>query len=467
MEISGNFFGTLFMYIARHDLSKFSCVGHPVLNWPDDFFKKSLNLKKQNKVDRVIAKRTWTTKKILTIGGILAIVALIAGSFYFTSGKSRLNVDTERITISEIKKGTFQEFIPVNGVVLPITTIYLDAIEGGRVEEKYVEDGAIVKKDQPILRLANNDLQLSLANQETAVFDVLTEMQNTRNNAEQNTIRQLNQLADVDNALIEAERVYKLNKHLFDEKVIGLQEFKASENAYQYNVRRKKLTDQTLVQDSASMKQQISQMGQSYLRMQNALQLMRRKVEDLIVRSPVEGQLTSLDAEIGQSKNRGERLGQIDVLSGFKVRADIDEHYISRIFNGLSGEFTFAGQTYPLRIKKIYTQVTNGRFQVDMEFVGKVPQGIRRGQTLQIRLALSDETQALLLPKGGFYQQTGGNWIFKVNESGSTAYKVDVQLGRQNPDYYEVLQGLKPGDKVVTSSYENYGTMQELVLKKE
>ena len=418
-------------------------------------------------MDRVIAKRKWTTKKILTIAGIVGVVALIAGSFYFTSGKSRLNVDTERITISEIKKGTFQEFIPVNGVVLPITTIYLDAIEGGRVEEKYVEDGAIVKKDQPILRLANNDLQLSLANQETAVFDVLTQMQNTRNNAEQNTIRQLNQLADVDNALIEAERVYKLNKHLYEEKVIGLQEFKASENAYLYNQRRKKLTDQTLVQDSASMKQQISQMGQSYLRMQNALQLMRRKVEDLIVRSPVEGQLTSLDAEIGQSKNRGERLGQIDVLSGFKVRADIDEHYISRIFNGLSGEFTFAGETYPLRIKKIYTQVTNGRFQVDMEFVGKVPQGIRRGQTLQIRLALSDETQAVLLPKGGFYQQTGGNWIFKVNESGSTAYKVDVQLGRQNPDYYEVLQGLKPGDKVVTSSYENYGNMQELVLKKE
>ncbi len=418
-------------------------------------------------MDRVIAKKRWTTKKLLTIGGIVALVALVAGSFYFTSGKSRLNVDTERITISEIKKGTFQEFIPVNGIVLPITTIYLDAIEGGRVEEKYVEDGAILKKDQPILRLANNDLQLSLANQETAVFDVLTQMQNTRNNAEQNTIRQLNQMADVDNALVEAERVYKLNKHLYEEKVIGLQEFKASENAYNYNLNRKKLTDQTLRQDSVSTKQQISQAGQSYMRMQNALQLMRRKVEDLIVRSPVDGQLTSLDAEIGQSKNRGERLGQIDVLSGFKVRADIDEHYISRIFNGLSGDFTFAGESYPLRIRKIYTQVTNGRFQVDMEFVGKVPQGIRRGQTLQIRLALSDETQAVLLPKGGFYQQTGGNWIFKVSENGNTAYKVDVQLGRQNPDYYEVLQGLKPGDKVVTSSYENYGTMQELVLKKQ
>jgi HlyD family secretion protein len=417
-------------------------------------------------VDRVIAKKRWTTKKLLTIAGITALVAVAVIAFISTSGKSRLNVNTERITIAEIKKGTFQEFIPVNGIVMPITTIYLDAIEGGRVEEKYVEDGAVLTKGQPILRLANNDLQLSLANQETAVFDVLTQMQNTRNNAEQNTIRQLNQMADVDNALIEAERVYKLNKHLYEEKAIGLQEFKASENAYNYQLSRKTLTDKTLKQDSVSMKQQISQMGQSYVRMQNALQLMRRKVEDLIVRSPVDGQLTALDAEIGQSKNRGERLGQIDVLSGFKVRADIDEHYISRVITGLEANFTLAGKDYKLRIRKIYTEVTNGRFQVDMEFMGKVPDGIRRGQTLQIRLALGDETQAILLPKGGFYQQTGGNWIFKVSENGTTAYRVDVQLGRQNPDFYEVLEGLQPGDKVVTSSYENYGNMQELVLKK-
>nr|WP_242692139.1 HlyD family efflux transporter periplasmic adaptor subunit [Aridibaculum aurantiacum] len=194
---------------------------------------------------------------------------------------------------------------------------------------------------------------------------------------------------------------------------------------------------------------------------------MRRKVNDLVVRAPVDGQITSLDAEIGQSKNRGERLGQIDVMSGFKVRADIDEHYISRIYTGLMGEFSLAGKNYKLKIRKVYTQVNNGRFQVDMEFVDGIPDGIRRGQTLQIRLALSDETQAVLLAKGGFYQQTGGNWVFKVNESGSMAYKVDVQLGRQNPEYYEVLQGLQPGDKIVTSSYENYGNMQELVLRRE
>src|SRR5688500_6777366 len=260
-------------------------------------------------------------------------------------------------------------------IVLPITTIYLDAVEGGRVEEKFVDDGAIVKRDQPLLRLSNTDLQLSLANQETAVFEVLTQMQNTRNNAEQNTIRQLNQMADVDNALAEAERLYKLNKHLYEEIVIGSQEFKSSENTYNYQVRRKKLTEETLKQDSASGKLQVTQMTESYERMRNALTLMRKKVGDLIVRSPVDGQLTSLDAEIGQSKNKGERLGQVDVLSGFKVRVDIDEHYISRIITGLIGGFTFANKDYKLVVKKVYTQVTNGRFQVDMEFDGEVPQG--------------------------------------------------------------------------------------------
>ena len=418
-------------------------------------------------MDRVIAKKTWTTKRILTILGIVGIVALIFFAWYYTSGNTKLNVNTERITIAEIKKGPFKEFIPVNGTVLPISTIYLDALVGGRVEERYVEDGAIMKKGDPILRLSNTDLELSLATQETSVFDVLTQMTNTRNNAEQNTIRQLNQLADVDNALKEAERLYKLNKQLYDQKVIGSQEYNSSKNLYEYQLRRKKLTEQILSQDSTSTKTQVAQMRESYERMQNTLSLMRKKVGDLIVRAPVDGQLTSLDAEIGQSKNSGTRLGQLDVLTGFKVRADIDEHYISRIYTGLTGTFTLAGKDYALTIKKVYTQVTAGRFQVDMEFVGTVPPGIRRGQTLQIGLALSDETEAVLVPKGGFYQQTGGNWIFKLNESGSRAYKVTIQLGRQNPDNYEVLEGLKPGDKVVTSSYENYGDMQELVLKKE
>jgi HlyD family secretion protein len=417
-------------------------------------------------MDRAIPQKTWTRKRILTIAGITGVALLIAAAVYFTSGKSRLNVDTERISISEIKKGPFQEFIPVNGTVLPLTTIYLDALEGGRVEEKFVEDGAIMKKDQPILRLSNTDLELSLVNQQTAVYNLLTQMQISQNAAQQNTVNRLNSLTDAGSQLKEAERIYNLNKKLNEQKVIGGQEFKQSENNYFYLLEKKRLSEQLLHQDSASNVQQLNQARQSYLGSQNALEVMRKKVGDLIVRAPVDGQLTSLDAEIGQSKNKGERLGQLDVIGGFKVRVDIDEHYISRIFIGLMGQATIAGKDYKLKIKKVYTQVTNGRFQVDMEFDGPVPDGIRRGQTLQIRVALSDEIEAILLPKGGFYQQTGGNWIFKVSENGKIAYKTDIQLGMQSPDYYQVLQGLQVGDKVVISSYENYGNIQELVLKK-
>ncbi len=418
-------------------------------------------------MDRVIEKKYWSRKRILTITGIVALVALIAGSYYYTSGGSKLNVDTERITVSTITKGSFQETIPVNGIVLPLTTIYLDAVEGGRVEERYVDDGAVMKKGQPILRLSNTDLQLGLVTQETNVYNLLTQMQISKNAAQQNTVSKLNQMTDVESLLKEAERVYKLDKHLYEEKAIGSQEYQQAVNNYDYYLQKQKLTQQILQQDSVSTEQQLKQARQSFEGSQTALNVMKEKVGDLIVRAPIDGQLTSLDAEIGQSKNKGERLGQIDVLDGYKVRVDIDQHYISRIFTGLYGTFDFADKTYKLIIKKIYTQVNaNGSFQVDMEFVGDVPKGIRRGQTLQIVLALSDARTAILLPKGGFYQQTGGNWIFKVSDDGSKAYKVDIQLGNQNPDYYEVLQGLKPGDKVVTSSYENYGNMQELVLNK-
>lgn len=417
-------------------------------------------------MDRVIQKKKWSTKRILTILGIVGVVALIFGAWYFTSGNTKLNVDTDRITISEVKKGPYKDIIPVNGIVLPITSIYLDATEGGRVEEKYVEDGAMMKKGQPILKLSNTNLQLSLVNQETSVYNLLTQMQISRNAAQQNTVNKLNQMTDVESQLTEAERLYKLNKHLYEQKAIGSQEYKTSENNYNYLKQKKQLTNQILQQDSASNQQQLEQARQSYAGSQNALSVMRKKVGDLIVRAPVDGQLTAMDAEIGQNKREGERLGQIDVLSGFKVRVDIDEHYISRVFIGLTGTFSFAGKDYKLKITKVFTQVTGSRFQVDMQFEGAVPQGIRRGQTLQILLALSDETTATLVPKGGFYQQTGGNWIYKLNESGTIAYKTEIRLGRQNPDYYEVLEGLKPGDKVVTSSYENYGTMQELVLKK-
>jgi HlyD family secretion protein len=416
-------------------------------------------------MDIPIEKKRFTTSKLIKSGLAILLVALILYVILFSSGNSKLNVEKERLSINSAQMGVFQENIPVNGVVLPITTIYLDAIEGGRVEEKYVEDGAIMKKGEPILRLSNTDLELSLVNQETSVYNLLTQMQISQNAARQNTINKLNQFTDVENSLIEAKRVYDLNKKLYDKGVIAGQDFIKSENDYNYQKERVQLANQILKQDSVATKQELNQVQSSYQRTQNALELMRRKVADLVVKAPVDGQLTSLDAEIGQSKNKGERLGQIDVLSGFKVRVDIDEHYISRIYTGQRGSFTFNNKQYFLVIKKVYTQVTNGRFQVDMEFEDEVPDGIRRGQTLQIRVALSEEKQALLIPKGGFFQQTGGNWIFKVSEDGQSAYRADISLGSQNTEYYEVLSGLNAGDKVITSSYDNNGNIQELVLK--
>jgi HlyD family secretion protein len=418
-------------------------------------------------VDIVRKKKTWTTKRIMTIGGILALALLIAGSFYFTSGKSKLNVDLERITISEVKKDAFQESIPQNGTVLPLTTIYLVTPDGGRVEQKYVEDGAILKKGDPILKLSNTDLELNLSTSMTSISSMLANMQFAKVNADQNTVSKLQQMADVQSLYIEAERVYTLDKRLYAQKVIGLQEFKQAENNYNYYRQKRELQQEILKQDTISRTQQQEQDKESYARAQTSLGILKTKVNGLIIRSPVDGQLTSLDAEVGQSKTPGFALGQLDVLDGFKVRlSDVDEHYLNRVFTGQTGTFAFNDTTYKLKITKVYIQVTNSRFMVDMNFVGKVPRGIRKGQTLQITLALSDQTTAVLVPKGGFYQQTGGNWIFKVSEDGKTAYRVDIQLNRMNTDYYEVTSGLKPGDKVITSSYETYGNIQELVLKK-
>ncbi|MDM1048777.1 efflux RND transporter periplasmic adaptor subunit [Sphingobacterium hotanense] len=416
-------------------------------------------------MDRPIKQKTWNTKRLLTVSGVVALVGLIGASYYFTSGNSKLNVEAERIAIFEVKEDTFQEFIPINGTVLPISSIYLDASVGGRVEEKYVEDGAHLRKGDPIMRLSNTDLELSLINQETQVLNLLTQAQIAQTSAQQATINNRNQMADVEQALKEAERVYTLNKKLLAEKAIGSQEYQKSLNEYNYQKERIGLTNQIVRQDEVSNAQKLNQDRETYKRTQSALQLMRQKVGDLILRAPVDGQLTSFDAEIGQNKTAGERLGQIDVLTGFKVRAEIDEHYINRIFPDLKGQFSIDDKSYELRIKKVYTQVKDGRFLVDMEFIGARPESIRRGQTLPIRLALSDKTKAVLLAKGGFNQQTGGNWIFKLDKSGNTAYRTDIQLGRQNPEYYEVLGGLKPGDKVVISSYETYDKIQELSIK--
>ena len=257
-------------------------------------------------VDRIIEKKTWTTKRLLTIGGIVALIALIGASYYFTSGKSKLNVDTERITISTVSKGPFQENIPVNGVVMPLTTIYLVATEGGRVEERYVDDGTIMKKGQPIMRMSNSNLMMTMMGTQNTVYNTLTQMQINHNSALQNTVGKQTQMADVESFFKEAERIYNLDKKLYAEKVIGSQEYQQAVNNYNYYLSKKKLTEQILQQDSASRATQEAQDKLSYKGSQEALSVMQQRVGELIVRAPTDGQLTSLDAEIGQNKTQGQ-----------------------------------------------------------------------------------------------------------------------------------------------------------------
>ena len=418
-------------------------------------------------VDIVRKKKKWGAKRLLTIGGILALILLIAASFYYTRGGSKLNVDLDRITISDIKKDKFQESIPQNGTVMPLHTIYLNTTDGGRVEEKYVEDGAILKKGQPILKLVNTDVDFSMANTANAVSSTLATIQYAKVTADENTVTKLNNTADVELLYKEAERVYILDQKLYAQHVIGSQEYQTAVNNYNAYKQKLALQHEILREDTISRAQQAKQDQESFQRAQATLNVMKQKVDNLIIVAPISGQLTSLDAEIGQTRAPGYALAQIDALDGFKVRlTDVDEHYINRVFTGQTGTFQYNDTTYTLKITQVFAAIVAGRFMVDMNFVGKVPTGLRKGQTLQVTLALSDERTAILVPKGGFYQQTGGNWIFKVSEDGKTAYRVDIQLGQQNTDYYEVLSGLKPGDKVVTSSYENYGNMQILVLGK-
>jgi HlyD family secretion protein len=415
-------------------------------------------------MDEVIKKKTWTPARLLLLAALLLLVAGVAASLLSSAGPARLNVDPARLTISAVSRGAFQEFVPVDGQVLPIKTIYLDAPEGGTVQRILVEDGATLTAGQPIIELANSDLQLEMVNRETAVFDLMNNLQHTRNLLQQNRIQQLNQQAEVESQLREARRVFELNQSLYDQKVIARQEYQQTKNAYDYQRRRQQLSRQALRQDSLAMQTQINQMQQSVSRMQSNLSLMRRKLDDLTIKAPATGRLTSLNAEVGELKTRGQRIGQLDLLTGLKVRATLDQYYLPRIFPGQQAEVSVGGRRYELSVKKIFTQVTKG-VQVDLEFSGVVPPDLRRGQTVALRLALSDQTVALRLPRGGFNQKTGGNWIFKVDQSGRKAYRTDIRLGRQNPEFYEVLAGLQPGDRVITSSYDGYEHMGELELQ--
>lgn len=422
-------------------------------------------VQKEYQVDRRIEKKPFyrTRRFWLYIGGGIIFLTLII--LILADTGSKLNVESDKITISTVEVGDFQEFIPVTGTILPRTTFYLDAILGGTVEKKFVEEGAILKKGDRILQLSNTNVQLNALQQETFTYQQINDARNTRLQIEQNSNSLQNTLVAANYNLISAGQTYDRQKALWNKRLISAADFEQAENSFNLAVDQQKLAYQNFSRDSVLKQNQLQQIGESIERLQKNLELIREEIDNLTVRAPISGQLTALNAETGQAKSPGDQMGQIDALDGFKVRADIDEFYIARVAQGLHATVEIDGKNYGLVVTKVYAEVTGGKFQVDMNFDSDVPGGIRRGQTLQIRLQLSERTKALLLPRGGFYQKTGGQWVFVLNKSGGEAVKRSISLGRQNPDYFEVLKGLSPGDRVVTSSYDNFGDVDELLIK--
>lgn len=420
-----------------------------------------------NAMDKPIQKKKITPKRIaMAAGGLFIIILIILGLKAAGSGPT-LRVDSEKLIISEIKYDKFLEFIPVQGTIMPIKTFYLDALQGGTVVEVFLEEGNMVAIGDSILRLDNTDLHLDIMYREAQLIEQINNLRNTRLAMEQNSLRLRGELLEIDRMIRNTEREYNTSVKLKEKNLISDDEFEQKKNEYEYWKERKILTLETQKQDSVLREIQISQLEESVNRMQSNMEIVRKKLENLIVRAPIAGHLTSLNAEVGESKARGERLGQIDVLEGFKIRAEIDEYYIARISVGQKGEVKIAGDDYKLVASKVYPEVRNGRFFVDMEFTDDPPENIRRGQTAQVKLALGDLSEAILLPRGGFFNETGGNWIFVVDKSGEFATRREIRLGRMNPQVYEVLEGLEPGERAVTSSYANFKDFDKLVLKNE
>ncbi|MDR6566431.1 HlyD family secretion protein [Chitinophaga ginsengisegetis] len=413
-------------------------------------------------MDRKLEKKFWNKKRILMIGGGAAVAMLLLYTLLFADHRATLNVEKDKITISTVKKGTFDVYIAVTAVVMPLKTIRLDAIEGGYVSRKYLDGGSMVKEGDSILRLDNQHMMMDFVNHETEIYRLRNELQNTRLSIRQQEFTMQQTISDIDAKIAAAQDLYDRNKQLVEEKIVARQEFNKNKFELEGLLRQKdiQLQSQKYQQDNAKM--QITQLEGTLARTQRNLDLMRENLNSLIVRAPVSGQLSSIDVEVGSSITAGQNIGQIDDLNGFKLRADIDEHYVSQVFAGLKATFEFDGKSYEMLVTKVYPEVKSGRFQADMTFEKNTPEGIRRGQSSPIRLVLGKSAEAILLPLGGFFSDTGGNWVYVVDKSGNRAVKRNISLGRKNPLYFEVLEGLQPGDQVITSSYENFGNKDVL-----
>ena len=416
-------------------------------------------------MDKKIERKKWSIQRISLYAFGLIAVGFIVYTLTQEASASRLNVQTERLLTDTVRQGVFKEYTTIFGVVEPVKTVYLDAIESGRVEAILVENGAMVEQGQEILRLSNLDLQLNVLNQEAQIINQINTIRNTSILMDRQSLNLKEQSLDVTYRIDLLEKQTNRNRQLYSDKVISEVEYEETEAEYKHLIRRGGLLAQTIEKDSLFQVMQQNQMDNSLDLMKRNLAIAKSSLDNLVIRAPISGQLSGLGLELGELINRGDRIAQIDVLEDFKIRARIDEHYISRIFPEQEGSFVMDDKTYHLKIRRVYPEVTEGHFQADLVFVGERPDNIKRGQSIPLKISLSDETEAMLLARGGFYKKTGGNWVYVINPNDGTATKKEIRIGRQNPLYYEVSEGLNPGDIVIISSYENYIEKDVLVLK--
>lgn len=417
-------------------------------------------------MDRIIEKKRWTPGRIAAIAGIVMLVILILWVFVFRDNRSRLYVEYNQLSIAAVEKSRFQEFIPVDGIVFPRNTVYIDAVQGGIVEEIYVEDGAILKRGDPILKLSNANMELSYMDQETRMYDAINNLANTRISLEQLKYVRQKEITQLNYEIDKLKTDFGRKEQFHKDKLISEKEFEDARRDYQYSLKQLEIALNLKRLDSISGVSQGRQISLSMERMNNNLALLKKNMDNMTIKSPVDGKLSSFLVEIGQTKVSGEHLGQIDMMDGIKLRANIDERYISRVFTGQEASCDLGNKTYELEISKIYTNVTGGTFQVDLLFKDEEPAEVKRGQTIQLKVKFSGASDALILRRGGFFQETGGNWIYVLDPSEEYAVKRSIRIGRQNATHYEVLEGLEAGEKVIVSSYDNFNAKEKLIFRK-
>ena len=415
-------------------------------------------------MDRQIEKKSFLRRYAWYIAAAAALAALLVWIVLGTTA-STMTIDATDITISDVTRGKFDDYVRLNGQVLPIQVVQISPEEGGIVREKVVEEGTRVRKGDVILRLSNSNLDLQILNAEAELAEKQNLLRNTQVAMQQDRLNNRTERATLDTDCDRKRRAYEQNARLYKERLISKEVYLQSREDYNLALRKQSLISQRLKQDSIYRHVQMAQMEDNLDNMRKNVLLVRDRKNKLEVRSAIDGELGLLDVELGQNIAAGQNIGQINDLSDFKVQAQIDEHYIDRVRPGLSASFSRDGKTYLLRVRKVYPEVRNGTFRTDFVFVGERPAQMRSGQTFYVELALGKSQQATLIPRGTFFQTTGGNWIFVLDKSGRKAYRRNISIARQNPQYYEVTDGLEPGERVITSGYEAFKDNEVLVIK--